>query len=154
MCACGTGSGFVVIFCLFFPFQEDVKSLIAHIVDNFYKALESIEYVQTFKGLKGRYEQEKDRQSQRLNRSVDAKVLLLSVPIEFPLLPHTSLTSWSNLFPCRYRRDARSLDEDEELWFNDDDDDDDGETVEKSRIEDDFSDSYGKYMEAKKGKRL
>ncbi|XP_068575083.1 serine/threonine-protein phosphatase 4 regulatory subunit 3B isoform X2 [Cebidichthys violaceus] len=97
---------------------EDVKSLIAHIVDNFYKALESIEYVQTFKGLKGRYEQEKDRQSQRLNR---------------------------------YRRDARSMDEDEELWFNDDDDDDDGEAVEKSRMEDDFSDSYGKYMEAKKG---
>uniref|UniRef100_A0A669DZZ5 Serine/threonine-protein phosphatase 4 regulatory subunit 3 n=1 Tax=Oreochromis niloticus TaxID=8128 RepID=A0A669DZZ5_ORENI len=102
---------------------EDIKSLIAHIVDNFYKALESIEYVQTFKGLKGRYEQEKDRQSQRLN--------------SFPT--------------CRYRRDARSLDEDEELWFNDDDDDDDGEAVEK-RMGDDFSDSYGKYMEAKKGK--
>lgn len=50
--------------------QEDIKLLIAHIVDNFYKALESIEYVQTFKGLKGRYEQEKDRQSQRLSRSV------------------------------------------------------------------------------------
>ncbi|XP_034463879.1 serine/threonine-protein phosphatase 4 regulatory subunit 3-like isoform X3 [Hippoglossus hippoglossus] len=96
---------------------EDIKSLIAHIVDNFYKALESIEYVQTFKGLKGRYEQEKDRLSQRLN--------------------------------SRYRRDARSLDEDEELWFNDDDDDDDGDAVEK-RMEDDFSDSYGKYMEAKK----
>lgn len=49
-------------------FQEDIKSLIAHIVDNFYKALEPIEYVQTFKGLKGRYEQEKDRQSQRISR--------------------------------------------------------------------------------------
>ncbi|KAK5908714.1 hypothetical protein CgunFtcFv8_016747 [Champsocephalus gunnari] len=97
---------------------EDVKSLIAHIVDNFYKALESIEYVQTFKGLKGRYEQEKDRQSQRLNR---------------------------------YRRDARSMDEDEELLFNDDDDDDESEAVEKSRMEEDFADSYGKYMEAKKG---
>lgn len=48
--------------------KEDVKSLIAHIVDNFYKALESIEYVQTFKGLKGRYEQEKDRQTQRFRR--------------------------------------------------------------------------------------
>lgn len=44
---------------------EDIKSLIAHIVDNFYKALESIEYVQTFKGLKGRYDQEKDRQQSR-----------------------------------------------------------------------------------------
>uniref|UniRef100_A0A8C6KMM4 Serine/threonine-protein phosphatase 4 regulatory subunit 3 n=1 Tax=Nothobranchius furzeri TaxID=105023 RepID=A0A8C6KMM4_NOTFU len=96
---------------------EDIKSLIAHIVDNFYKALESIEYVQTFKGLKGRYEQEKDRQSQKLNR---------------------------------YRRDARSLDEDEELWFNDDDDEEDGEAVER-RMEDDFPDSYEKYIEAKKG---
>ncbi|MEQ2181514.1 Serine/threonine-protein phosphatase 4 regulatory subunit 3, partial [Goodea atripinnis] len=96
---------------------EDIKSLIAHIVDNFYKALESIEYVQTFKGLKGRYEQEKDRQSQKLNR---------------------------------YRRDARSLDEDEELWFNDEDDDEDGEAVER-RMDDDFSDSYEKFMEAKKG---
>uniref|UniRef100_A0A3B4Z5J1 Serine/threonine-protein phosphatase 4 regulatory subunit 3 n=1 Tax=Seriola lalandi dorsalis TaxID=1841481 RepID=A0A3B4Z5J1_SERLL len=111
---------------------EDIKSLIAHIVDNFYKALESIEYVQTFKGLKGRYEQEKDRQSQRLNRS-------------FALFPDTISSHFS------VENYARSLDEDEELWFNDDDDDDDGEAVEK-RMEDDFSDSYGKYMESKKGK--
>uniref|UniRef100_A0A8C7UWN6 Serine/threonine-protein phosphatase 4 regulatory subunit 3 n=1 Tax=Oncorhynchus mykiss TaxID=8022 RepID=A0A8C7UWN6_ONCMY len=55
---------------LFEFIKEDVKSLIAHIIDNYYKALESIEYVQTFKGLKGRYEQEKDRQTLRLNRSV------------------------------------------------------------------------------------
>nr|XP_057914563.1 serine/threonine-protein phosphatase 4 regulatory subunit 3-like isoform X2 [Doryrhamphus excisus] len=97
---------------------EDVKSLIAHIVDNFYKALESIEYVQTFKGLKDRYEQEKDRQSQKLTR---------------------------------FRRDARSLDEDEELWLNDEEDDDEADAVDKSRMEDDYSDGYGKYMEAKKG---
>lgn len=48
--------------------QEDIKSLTTHIVENFYKALESIEYVQTFKGLKTKYEQEKDRQNQKLNR--------------------------------------------------------------------------------------
>ncbi|XP_056114559.1 serine/threonine-protein phosphatase 4 regulatory subunit 3B [Rhinichthys klamathensis goyatoka] len=47
---------------------EDIRSLIAHIVDHFYPALESIEYVQTFKGLKGRYEQEKERQSRGLSR--------------------------------------------------------------------------------------
>uniref|UniRef100_UPI00398E805B serine/threonine-protein phosphatase 4 regulatory subunit 3 isoform X3 n=1 Tax=Pristiophorus japonicus TaxID=55135 RepID=UPI00398E805B len=48
---------------------EDIKSLTTHIVDNFYKALEHIEYVQTFKGLKLRYEQERDRlQNQKLNR--------------------------------------------------------------------------------------
>ncbi|KAG9334184.1 hypothetical protein JZ751_008543 [Albula glossodonta] len=98
---------------------EDIKSLVAHIVDNFYKALESIEYVQTFKGLKTRYEQEKDRQNQRLNR---------------------------------YRRDARSMEDDEEMWFNEDEDDDEGETVvEKSKSEEDFPESYGKYIEAKKG---
>uniref|UniRef100_A0AAZ3QCZ7 Serine/threonine-protein phosphatase 4 regulatory subunit 3 n=1 Tax=Oncorhynchus tshawytscha TaxID=74940 RepID=A0AAZ3QCZ7_ONCTS len=99
---------------------EDVKSLIAHIIDNYYKALESIEYVQTFKGLKGRYEQEKDRQTLRLN--------------------------------SRYRRDARTLDEDEEMWFHEDEDDDEGEAVEKSRPEEEFPESYGKYMEAKKVK--
>lgn len=71
VCARGTESRLFVTFHHVLSFQEDIKSLIAHIVDNFYKALESIEYVQTFKGLKGRYEQEKDRQSQRLNRSVD-----------------------------------------------------------------------------------
>ncbi|KAK6328616.1 serine/threonine-protein phosphatase 4 regulatory subunit 3 isoform X2 [Coregonus clupeaformis] len=97
---------------------EDIKSLIAHIIDNYYKALESIEYVQTFKGLKGRYEQEKDRQTLRLNR---------------------------------YRRDARTLDEDEEMWFNEDEDDDEGEAIERSKPEEEFPESYGKYMEAKKG---
>ncbi|XP_003416056.1 serine/threonine-protein phosphatase 4 regulatory subunit 3B-like [Loxodonta africana] len=43
---------------------ENIKSLVAHIVEKFYKAVESIEYVQTFKGLKIKYEQEKERQSQ------------------------------------------------------------------------------------------
>lgn len=37
------------------------------------------------------------------------------------------------------------------MWFNDDEDDEDGESTEK-RMEDDFSDSYGKFMETKKGK--
>ncbi|XP_045728927.1 serine/threonine-protein phosphatase 4 regulatory subunit 3B [Mirounga angustirostris] len=43
---------------------ENIKSLVAHIVEKFYKTFESIEYVQTFKGLKIKYEQEKDRQDQ------------------------------------------------------------------------------------------
>uniref|UniRef100_A0A8C4XHG0 Serine/threonine-protein phosphatase 4 regulatory subunit 3 n=1 Tax=Erpetoichthys calabaricus TaxID=27687 RepID=A0A8C4XHG0_ERPCA len=108
---------------------EDIKSLTAHIVDNFSEVLESIEYVQTFKGLKSKYEQEKDRQSQRLS----------------------SLKSNRK----KYRRDARTLEDDEELWFNEDDDDE-GEAVvppiEKSKPEDDFSDNYGKFIEAKKAK--
>ncbi|XP_054842689.1 serine/threonine-protein phosphatase 4 regulatory subunit 3B isoform X2 [Eublepharis macularius] len=110
---------------------EDIKSLTAHIVENFYKALESIEYVQTFKGLKTKYEQEKDRQSQKLN----------SVP--------------SILRSNRFRRDARALEEDEEMWFNEDEEEE-GEAVippvEKSKSEDDFPDSYEKFMETKKAK--
>ncbi|XP_046771204.1 serine/threonine-protein phosphatase 4 regulatory subunit 3B isoform X8 [Gallus gallus] len=101
---------------------EDIKSLIAHIVENFYNALESIEYVQTFKGLKTKYEQEKDRQNQKLNSN-------------------------------RFRRDARALEEDEEMWFNEDEEEE-GEAVvppvEKSKPEDDFPDSYEKFMETKK----
>lgn len=42
--------------------QEDVKSLTAHIVENYWKALEDVDYVQTFKGLKLRYEQQRERQ--------------------------------------------------------------------------------------------
>ncbi|XP_057197767.1 serine/threonine-protein phosphatase 4 regulatory subunit 3B isoform X1 [Triplophysa rosa] len=91
---------------------EDIKSLIAHIVDNFYKALESIEYVQTFKGLKGRYEQEKDRQSRGLGR---------------------------------YRREARSLEEDEDMWLNEDQEEED---VDFDKCKTD----YGKYMESEKVK--
>ncbi|KFW81756.1 Serine/threonine-protein phosphatase 4 regulatory subunit 3B, partial [Manacus vitellinus] len=110
---------------------EDIKSLIAHIVENFYNALESIEYVQTFKGLKTKYEQEKDRQTQKLN----------SVP--------------SILRSNRFRRDARALEEDEEMWFNEDEEEE-GEAVvppvEKSKQEDDFPDSYEKFMETKKAK--
>ncbi|NXY10644.1 PP4R3 phosphatase, partial [Pteruthius melanotis] len=88
-------------------------------------------YVQTFKGLKTKYEQEKDRQSQKLN----------SVP--------------SILRSNRFRRDARALEEDEEMWFNEDEEEE-GEAVvppvEKSKQEDDFPDSYEKFMETKKAK--
>ncbi|XP_075856903.1 serine/threonine-protein phosphatase 4 regulatory subunit 3B isoform X2 [Microcebus murinus] len=103
---------------------EDIKSLTAHIVENFYKALESIEYVQTFKGLKTKYEQEKDRQNQKLNSN-------------------------------RFRRDAKALEEEEEMWFNDDEEEEGKAVVapvEKSKPEDDFPDSYEKFMETKKAK--
>ncbi|KPP78757.1 serine/threonine-protein phosphatase 4 regulatory subunit 3B-like [Scleropages formosus] len=51
----------------------------------------------------------------------------------------------------RYRRDTRSLEDDEEMWFNEEDDDEEGEVMaEKGKSEEDFPESYGKYMEAKK----
>ncbi|EHB07256.1 Serine/threonine-protein phosphatase 4 regulatory subunit 3B [Heterocephalus glaber] len=105
---------------------EDIKSLTAHIVENFYRALESIEYVQTFKGLKTKYEQERDRQSQKLNSN-------------------------------RFHRDAKALEEDEEMWFNEDEEEEGKAVVtpiEKSKTEDDFPDSYEKFMKTKKAKEI
>lgn len=50
--------------------KEDVKSLTAHIIENYWKALEDVDYVQTFKGLKLRYEQQRERQDNpKLDRS-------------------------------------------------------------------------------------
>ncbi|EDL20553.1 mCG64727, isoform CRA_a [Mus musculus] len=45
--------------------KENITSLIVNIVENFFRAFKSIEYVQTFKGLKTKYEEEKKRKSQR-----------------------------------------------------------------------------------------
>ncbi|XP_050998173.1 protein PPP4R3C-like [Acomys russatus] len=42
---------------------ENIKSLIANIVEKFFIAFESVEYVYTFKGLKIKYEEEKERES-------------------------------------------------------------------------------------------
>ncbi|XP_005080124.1 protein PPP4R3C-like [Mesocricetus auratus] len=44
--------------------QENIKSLIANIVEKFFTAFESVEYVQTFKGLKVKFEEDKEREIQ------------------------------------------------------------------------------------------
>uniref|UniRef100_A0A8C5RM58 SMEK homolog 1 n=1 Tax=Laticauda laticaudata TaxID=8630 RepID=A0A8C5RM58_LATLA len=50
---------------------EDIKSLTAHVIENYWKALEDVDYVQTFKGLKLRYEQQRERQDNpKLDRLV------------------------------------------------------------------------------------
>ncbi|XP_043272753.1 serine/threonine-protein phosphatase 4 regulatory subunit 3 isoform X1 [Venturia canescens] len=90
---------------------EDIKSLCSHVVENFSKELEAIDYVQTFKALKLRYEQHQDKLKDRDR----ATLSLESVP--------------SILRNSRYRRDQRQLDEDEEMWFNDEEDFDEGEAV-------------------------
>ncbi|KAK7578089.1 hypothetical protein V9T40_010294 [Parthenolecanium corni] len=90
---------------------EDMKSLIMYIVETFGKLLESVEYVQTFKMLRLKYNQHQDRLKDREKNSSS----LDSVP--------------SIMRPNRYRRDQRQLDEEEEMWFNEDDDFDEGEAV-------------------------
>jgi len=72
---------------------EEIKSLCVHVVEKYGARLDAIEYVRTFKGLKLQYEQHCDR----LKDSPSVMV--------------------------RFRqRDARQLDEDEEMWFNAEDD--------------------------------
>ncbi|XP_066596850.1 serine/threonine-protein phosphatase 4 regulatory subunit 3 [Prorops nasuta] len=88
---------------------EDIKSLCSHVVENFSKELETIDYVQTFKALKLRYEQHQDKLKERDRTSLD------SVP--------------SILRNSRYRRDQRQLEEEEEMWFNEEEDFDEGEAV-------------------------
>ena len=46
-------------------FQEDMKSLINYVVEDYMPSFESVDYVQTFKGLKMRYDQERDRQNRK-----------------------------------------------------------------------------------------
>ncbi|KAJ8274786.1 hypothetical protein COCON_G00094110 [Conger conger] len=111
---------------------EDVKSLTSHIIENYWKALEDVVYVQTFKGLKLRYEQQSERQDN-------------------PKLDSTRSTIRNH----RYRRDARKLEDEEEMWFNTDKDDlEDGEAVvppsDKMKSEEDLMDPISKFMERKK----
>lgn len=57
----------------------------------------------------------------------------------------------------RYRRDARTLEDEEEMWFNTDEDDmEDGEAVvppsDKTKNDEDIMDPISKFMERKKCK--
>lgn len=57
----------------------------------------------------------------------------------------------------RFRRDARTLEDEEEMWFNtDEDDSEDGEAVvppsDKMKSEDDLMEPISKFMERKKCK--
>ncbi|XP_045776597.1 serine/threonine-protein phosphatase 4 regulatory subunit 3 isoform X1 [Maniola jurtina] len=85
---------------------EDIKSLCSHVVENYGKILEDVEYVQTFKALKTRYDQHQDKLKERDRVSGSVGVAEAVVP---------------SLLRTRYRREARQPDEEEEMWFNDDD---------------------------------
>ncbi|XP_061890812.1 serine/threonine-protein phosphatase 4 regulatory subunit 3 isoform X2 [Entelurus aequoreus] len=112
--------------------RVDVKSLTAHIIENYWKALEDVDYVQTFKGLKLRYEQQRERQD---NPKLDSMRSILR--------------------NHRFRRDARTLEDEEEMWFNTDEEDlEDGEAVvsDKAKNEEDLMEPISKFMERKKMK--
>ncbi|XP_076366068.1 serine/threonine-protein phosphatase 4 regulatory subunit 3A-like [Tachypleus tridentatus] len=108
---------------------EDIKSLGANVAERFGKALEKIDYVQTFKSLKLRFEQPQEKLKDR-----------------------TSLESVSPILRNnRYRRDPRQLDEDEEMWFNEEDDLEDGEPINDTmskKLDAEF-DEIGKILDKK-----
>ncbi|CAH2045568.1 unnamed protein product, partial [Iphiclides podalirius] len=89
---------------------EDIKLLCSHVVENYGKILEDVEYVQTFKALKTRYDQHQDKLKERDRVSGSVAVAEAVVP---------------SLLRTRYRREARTPDDEEEMWFNDDDELDD-----------------------------
>ncbi|GAB0092491.1 Serine/threonine-protein phosphatase 4 regulatory subunit 3 [Sergentomyia squamirostris] len=87
----------------FFEFikLEDIKTLCTYFVEKFGKVFEDIEYVQTFKSLKTKYDQHQERFKDR------DKILDNSIPM---------------IRNIRHRRDQRQLEEEEEIWFSEDDD--------------------------------
>ncbi|CAG2171230.1 unnamed protein product [Oppiella nova] len=78
---------------------EEIKSLCVYIMEKFWKQLEAIDYVRTFKALHLQYEQHQDRLK---DKQIDTNSVLLS---------------------RRFRRDPRDLDDEEEMWFNNDEED-------------------------------
>ena len=112
---------------------EDVKILCAHIVENFAKSFDTIDYVQTFKALKVRYEQQQDRLKEKNNATE-------SVP---------------SILRNRFRRDPRSLEEEEEMWFDQEEEIEDGETIPemlKAKIEPDLDQINRMIIESRKVK--
>lgn len=56
---------------------EDIKSLCTYVVENFSKIFDEIEYVQTFKNLKTKYDQHQDRLKDRDKGSLDKWVVVV-----------------------------------------------------------------------------
>ncbi|XP_022110005.1 serine/threonine-protein phosphatase 4 regulatory subunit 3A-like isoform X2 [Acanthaster planci] len=119
---------------------EDIKSLIVHIEETYSNVFDAVDYVSTFKGLKLKYEQHLDRMNNKPNMDSIRQTTILQ----------------SN----RYRRDARALDEDEELWFDREEEVEDadvvvpmaGDTISpfRSTMVDAQLDSINRFVESKK----
>nr|XP_006812197.1 PREDICTED: serine/threonine-protein phosphatase 4 regulatory subunit 3A isoform X4 [Saccoglossus kowalevskii] len=116
--------------------MEDVKSLITHLIETHYGVFEKVDYVQTFKVLKLKYEQQQDRLNDK------------------PILDN--IHQAAILHNSRFRRDPRSLEEEEEIWFEQEDEPEDGEAIVpvadmlKNKMEADL-DHISKIIDGKKG---
>ena len=88
--------------------MENLKSLVACIIEQHHERLEGIQYTNIFNGIKLRYDQDKNRGGRPAAATPD----------------HNH----------RFRRDARELEEEEELWFDKEDDADFTDSFESPKI--------------------
>ncbi|CAL8079629.1 unnamed protein product [Calicophoron daubneyi] len=94
--------------------SEEITSLITHVVDNFWDILKNITYVQTFADIKRVYDH-----SHRPNRPS----LVGSVGQQGTL----DVLSLVNVATSRFQREPRTLEMEEEQWFDQDEEDEDDE---------------------------
>ncbi|XP_077522729.1 serine/threonine-protein phosphatase 4 regulatory subunit 3 flfl isoform X3 [Amblyomma americanum] len=99
---------------------DDVKSLCLHVVERYGKVLDKVDYVQTFKSLRLRYEQHQERLRER--PSLEGSILRGAGAGGGGGVPGATLGPTVGgagaLAAARFRRDPRQLEEDEEMWFN------------------------------------
>lgn len=100
---------------------DDVKSLCLHVVERYGKVLDKVDYVQTFKSLRLRYEQHQERLRER-GPSLEGSILrgaggggggMPGAALSPAVVGAGALGA-----AARFRRDPRQLEEDEEMWFN------------------------------------
>jgi len=98
---------------------EDIRLLIQYFVETHYKSFVNVDYVKTFRILKERYEQHQERLKDRPN--IESMQNMQSI-----------------LRNNRLRRDARAMEDDEAMWFEQDDEMEEEE--EKMRLREGFDD--------------
>ena len=120
----------------------------AHIVENHWPSLQHVTYVQTFRNLKLRYEQQQDRARDRSALDRLESIFIIDYPlssllvkininyhvffnlqITFTVLLYFSVPSILRNNRFNRRDGNRTLDDDEELWFEQDDDIADSEEI-------------------------
>ncbi|XP_071034049.1 serine/threonine-protein phosphatase 4 regulatory subunit 3A isoform X2 [Parasteatoda tepidariorum] len=104
---------------------EDVKTLCGHVVERYGKILDKVDYVQTFKSLRVRYEQHLDRKDRTgyVCNDVVNNINLL-------------------------RRDIQRMQDEEEMWFNDEEEIEDEPVNENNKdLDDEFEIGLNKILE-------
>ncbi|XP_024390933.1 uncharacterized protein [Physcomitrium patens] len=99
--------------------KEGIKTLVVHLIEKFSSKLESIDYVDTFRALKLKYEQLLEGP---LPSTRDAGTIT-SVSPDHGIRTGRNRHNLTDFVDYRKRKDERALDKDEEDYFNEDSDD-------------------------------